>query len=189
MYPEVQLGDIVIKYRPKYKGIWKYLLQRLICFFTTEWWEGEPTSNTSHAEIVVQQLSHDSFQVFTEEPPKARFKSRSYRNRRIVRLAVKPTYFDNMVKSYIIRKMNVKYDYLKFLMFALDWLFRTTWFTRKIHLRNRDVCSESVAWLYKEIGIPCSTKHPDSTSPDDIYDATSKNPFIVVWDSKTMSVN
>lgn len=178
-------GDIVLKYSPKYKGLFKYLIQRAICFFTTEWWEGEKTSNTTHAEMITKDLGDGRFEVFTVEPPGARLKTRSLNNRKVVRLAVKPIYFDQQFNLFVFKKMGQKYDYLQFLMFILDWLFRTTWFTKHIHLPNRNVCSAGVAEFYeRKIGIPCSFYSYESTDPDDIYDATKIAPFVTIYDAK-----
>jgi len=179
-------GDIVLSYRRQYKGPFKYLVTRLILFFTTAWWKGESTSKVYHAEMVVKSLSDKEFQVVTMEPMKCRYKTRSYNRKRILRLNLKGPFFNNAFEQYVQEKFGQKYDYLKLIQIILYWMFLGwNWLGRIYKNSDRDICSEFVARFYERVGIVCSTVDADITTPDDIYDMTSHAIFYkVVFDAK-----
>lgn len=179
-------GDIVLIHRKKYNGPFKYLVTRLILFFTTEWWKGEKTSNHYHAEMVVEDLGNGEIMVVTMEPPKCRFKTRSLNRKAIFRVRLRLPMFNKAFFRYVDLKLGQKYDFLKLLFCWLDWVFHTTWFTRNYVNPCRDICSEFVARFYEEvIRIPCSYLTADSTKPDDIYDyCRESSSFITVYDER-----
>jgi len=185
----VKPGDIVLKYRPRYDGWFKYLLQRAILFFTTEWWVGESTSKISHAEMVYDQdpawVSIGGYRVIDQEPPKCKLKNRSFARRIIFRLKLKGPTFDPKFVAYVYYKYGEKYDYLKIFMFVLDWLTHSHFFTGHFTSVHRNICSSFVSQFYEEYGVPCSGKQYESTSPDDIFDYCSAHPelFMVVSDA------
>lgn len=177
-------GDIVVKYRPRYNGWFKYFVQRAICFFTTEWWMNEHASNVSHAEMVYRQINGDSYTVIDEEPPSVQFKNRGFNRRIIFRQINKPEWFDQMFESYVQSNLGKKYEYTKLLLFVFDWIFHTDWFTKHWDCHHYFVCSEFVAKFYEIEGCPCSGKSFESTAPDDILDFCRIHPelFIIVSD-------
>jgi len=170
MYPRVEYGDIVCSYRKKYKGPFKYLITRLVLFFTTAWWMKEPTSKVYHAEIAIKNISESEFKVATMEPPKYRYKDRGYERRVIFRLKDKPKVFKVYMEAYVVSSLGRKYDFLRILLLVLNWIFRTSYFTDHYKNGHRDICSEAVARPYYRMRHPCSAEHPDSTTPDDVYD-------------------
>lgn len=170
-YPEIIKGDIVLIKRKKYDGPFKYLITRLILFFTTAWWKDEPTSKVYHAELADSQLNDREFIVITMEPPKCRFKDRSYDRKIIFRLKYPPQDFYLMYDMYKKAKLGEKYDFIKILAFVLDFLTFGTFFTRHLVNKSRDICSEFVARFYEGwVRVPCSDEVPDSTAPDNILD-------------------
>lgn len=176
-------GDIVLKKRKPYEGPFKYLITRLILFFTTEWWRGEKTSKHYHAEMVYGfDPSLLEFRVVSMQPPKCSIRSMPLRRNIVFRLKLKPPKFNGVFDRYILRKLGQRYDFIKFILCGIDWIFRTTWFTRTFVNPCRDICSEFVARFYEErIGIPCSDLPADSTKPDDIFDfCMSSNLFYIV---------
>lgn len=184
--PDLEPGDIVLIYRKEYNGPFKYLITRLILFFTTAWWRNEPTSTVYHAEMVVNQINDKEFRVVTMEPPKCRFKTRSFNRKRIVRLKLKGPFFDKGFEGYVSEKLGQKYDYLKLLQIILYWVFLGWNPLGRIYKNSdRDICSEFVARFYEDIGIPCSWFDANITTPDDIYDMTGKSVFYkVVYDDR-----
>jgi hypothetical protein len=168
--PKLLPGDIVLKYRPEYKGPFKYLVQRLILFFTTEWWISENTSKVCHAEMVYGQIDDDSYTVIDEEPPKVQFKTRGFNKRIIFRLLDKPPNFDELFKAYVLTNLRKRYEYWKLLLFMLDWIFHTNRFSKHWDLSHYYVCSEFVAKFFEEIGRPCSAVSFESSDPDEIFD-------------------
>jgi len=167
-------GDIICTYRKKYEGPFKYLLMRLILFFTTEWWHGEKTSTVYHTELVYDKIGDLWFSV-TMEPPCCRLQKMPLKRVVVFRLKEKPDGFEGEFRSYANVRLGQRYDYIKLLMCLLDWIFHTTWFTDKVRNLNRDICSEFTAGFYKDYGIPCSKLEPDSTKPDDIFDYCIEN--------------
>jgi hypothetical protein len=175
-------GDIVLHYRPKYDErwfmFWKYLLQRGICFFTTEWWMSEHSSNVTHTEMVYAQIDEKTFKVIDEEPPSVQFKTRSLGRHIIFSLINKPPGFYDRFYAYVHENLGKRYEYWKFVLFILDWVFHTDRFTKQWDLHHYYVCSEFVAKFYEQIGSPCSAVDFESTSPDSIFDYCMEHPEI-----------
>jgi hypothetical protein len=124
--------------------------------------------------------------VITEEPPGVHLMDLGSSPRRIIfRLNKKPEDFESKFYEYCKASIGKPYDYIKFLVLGLDWLFCTTFFSRNITNSNADICSEFVARFYdRYIGIPCSTQKAGSTTPDDIYDycKAHQDLFTIVYD-------
>lgn len=183
----INKGDIVIIYRNKYKGPFKYIVTRCILFFTTAWWKKEPTSKVYHAELAWDNLSDTAFRAFTMEPPKARFKDRRYNRKAIFRPRfLTPAFMDSVTTSYYEKHVGKKYDFFRLILMGLNWVFRTSWFTDHYKNGERDICSELVARMYNRMNYPCSVNHPNSTTPDDIYDYCfgHLDQFEIVYDAQ-----
>lgn len=166
--PIVEPGDIVLIHRAKYDGPFKYLITRLILFFTTAWWRSEKTSKYYHAEMV-NRVKNNGFQVITDEPPGVRFKDRSFDRKRIYRLRNKPSNFIAKFDAYVRYTYKMKYGYFGLLLLFVRWLFLDWNFVGKIWIKP--VCSGHVAAFYElKIKIPCSEWVYELTSPDDIED-------------------
>jgi hypothetical protein len=180
---EFQKGDIVVMYRHKYKGPFNYLLTRLICFFTTEWWRGEKTSTTYHAEMIYEPNEDINLvKDISQEWPCVRITDLGHLHRKaIFRLKNKPLNFETLFNRYCNRLVGQPYDWLKLMSMALFWLFWgssfSRWLVRLFSLKKHDVCSEFVARFYEdEIGVPCSRVDANYTAPDDILDYCLDNP-------------
>lgn len=166
-------GDIVVSYRKKYEGPFKFLMTRLICFFTTEWWKGEETSKTFHAEMIYSPSNNiNEIKDISQEWPCVKITSFRHLNRRaIFRLRNKPPNFDSLFFEYCNQTLGQKYDWLKLIGLAFVWLFRMNWWARLFSLKNKDICSEYVARFYQDwIQIPCSSEKANFTTPDHILD-------------------
>lgn len=186
-----QLGDIVVIYRRDYNGIFSYLLTRLICFFTTEWWIGERTSNTYHAEMIYSPAENiGDVKDVSQQWPCVEVVGLGNLNRKaIFRLKNKPEDFDKRFDAYCSELIGQPYDYLKILSMSLFWLFRGTglgrFFVRLLSLQHHDICSEFVARFYEdEIGVSCSEVGCNYTAPDAILDYCKAHPelFEVISD-------
>ena len=173
---KLQPGDIVLIYRQRYKGPFSYLITRIILFCTTDWWKKEPTSKVYHAEMVYEQIDDSNFRVIDMEPPKCRFKDRRFNRKVIFRLKNKPEWFDDAFYTYILKYFGVKYDFVRFILFSLLWLF-LGWnflgklFSKWFYKTKQSVCSVFVARFYQYfIGIECSIEDAEISTPDDICD-------------------
>lgn len=176
-------GDIILRRRKPYKGPFKYLITRLILFFTTAWWKGEDTSKHYHAEMVYGYSDRlGGWQSITMEPPKCRVERMPNDYMLIYRLKIKPPKFDDAFYKYSAEKLGQRYDFIRFFWMGLYWLtLGWNWLGLVWKDPNRDICSEFVARFYEErIGIPCSHKDPNLTTPDDIYDFLLHHPQFVV---------
>jgi hypothetical protein len=157
----------------------------LICFFTTEWWNGEATSKVYHAEMVF--APNDNINLvkdISQEWPRVKITGFGNPVRKAVfRLKNKPQGFDKIFLAYSMLTIGQKYDWFKILAMALFWLFRrkgfARWIVRLFSLKDRDICSEYVAKFYQDyVLIPCSAQKPNFTAPDDILDYTLTHPEI-----------
>lgn len=173
-------GDIVLRYRPKYKGPFKYLVTRCILFFTTEWWKGESTSKVYHAEMY-----YGDGKVITMEPPYCRLKDMRKTRFVVFRAKHESASFEHYFFVYCNLKMGQKYDFLKLIGCLLDWVFHTRWFTRHFVNPAKDICSEFVARFYKNVNWPCSEVSAESSTPDDILDfCETYSNFNRIYDTK-----
>lgn len=180
-----QPGDIVIHYRRKYRGPIAYLLTRLICFFTTEWWKNEPTSKVYHAEMVYSPADDiEDVKDISQEWPTVRITRFGKLNRKAVfRLKHKPANFDSLFQEYCLKTLGQPYDWPKLIAMTLYWLFRgnsiARFFVNLFGSRKRDICSEYVAKFYHSyVGVPCSPVKPGYTTPDDILDWCKSKPDV-----------
>lgn len=177
--PIFQPGDIVCRFRPQYKGWFKYLVTRLILFFTTEHWLGEKTSTVYHTEMFYGYRGEaDQPTCITMEPPECRLRRMPHTRLAVFRLRDKPAVFDGMFKLYCEARLGQRYDFVKIVAFVLDWLFWTKWFSERTANGGRDVCSEFTARFYHRVGRLCSLYPADCTTPDDIYDFVREYPEI-----------
>ena len=74
--------------------------------------------------------------------------------------------------SYLGRR----YGYFDLAAYALDALFRTTWFTRTLNCPERLVCSELVARAFEVVGYRFGGLAPASVSPEGIWRAIQSEP-------------
>ena len=75
-----------------------------------------------------------------------------------------------------------KYGYKRLIFQLLDQIFKTDWFTGGIKSEEEQICSSLVAWAYqKETGLKFNKIDWKSCEPDDIDDASIKNP--TVWNT------
>jgi hypothetical protein len=183
-------GDIVLSYGPRrtFKTIFTNFVQWAIRFFTTDFWVGEPFTHVHHAEMIYTSNGFDSVDI-TEEPPYIRLMDFGSKRKLVVRLINKPANFEELFDQYCTEVLGkkVRYDYIRFFAFVLDWMFRTVKFSRWLANRDENVCSGAVAKFYENrVWVPCSRKHWYSTVPDDIYDYVLKRPtmFVVVFDGR-----
>lgn len=166
-------GDIVSSRSPKItlRSFFLDLISWAIRFFTTDFWRSEHFSYVHHTEMFYGIGPEEQLLDVTMEPPKMRLCDMGDHPKVVFRLKQKPANFNELFDAYCLEKMNQKYDFLKIIACILDWTFRTTWFTRHITNKCKDICSEMVARFYEErVGIPCSNLSADSTKPDDIND-------------------
>ena len=186
-------GDIVVNYRKKYKGPFKYLLTRLICFFTTAYWKDEATSKVYHAEMVYTPSDTlNEVKDISQEWPCVKITDFGKLSRKAVfRLKNKPVDFEAKFEEYCTKTIGQPYDWPKILMMAFFWLFRGTGLARLfVNLagsRKRDICSEYVAKFYKyETGVMCANVEPGYTAPDDILDYCHDHPelFDIIIDNE-----
>lgn len=65
---------------------------------------------------------------------------------------------------------------MRFLYFALDYIFRTSYFTRKFGNNKEHVCSSLISWLYYTTfpKFQFNNKYWTSCDPDDIDDDVEK---------------
>jgi len=182
-------GDIILSYGPKrtFKTLFTNAIQWGIRFFTTDFYTGEKFTRVHHAEMIYEPNGFDSIDI-TEEPPYIRLMDFGSRRKLVVRLINKPDGFDKLFDDYCkeVLGKKVEYDYIRFVAFILDWLFRTVKFSRWFSDRRKNVCSGAVAKFYENIGSPISRKHWYSTTPDDSYDWILKRlvEFKVVFDGR-----
>lgn len=178
-------GDIILRRRKEYKGPFKYLLTRIILFFTTAWWKGEKTSQHYHAEMVYCWSEEDGeWKSITMEPPRCKIRSMPKTRILVARLNNKPEDFDYEFFRYCQEKLGQGYDYLKFLWMGVYWLFLGwNWLGRIWDNPSRDICSEFVARFYQDrIGVRCSIEDANISSPDDIYDlVSSSDKFSIIY--------
>jgi len=166
-------GDIVTSRSPEItlKTMFTNFTQWAIRFFTTDFWRGEHFSYVHHTEMFYGIGPQGQNLDVTMEPPKMRLCNMGDHPKVVFRLKAKPMHFDAAFDKYCKEKMGQKYDFLKIVACMLDWAFRTTWFTRHITNKCRDICSEMVARFYSDrVGVWCSSHPADSTTPDDIND-------------------
>lgn len=170
---EFQKGDIVSSRSPKItlKSLFTNFVQWLIRLCTTDFWRSEHFSYVHHTEMVYGLGSEGQWLDVTMEPPCMRLCDMGSKPKVAFRLKEKPIHFDTVFDQYCKEKMGQKYDFVKFFACGLDWIFHTTWFTRHITNKCKDICSEMVARFYEErVGIACSMNPADATKPDDIND-------------------
>lgn len=75
-----------------------------------------------------------------------------------------------------------KYSYFRIFLQLLDHIFNTDRFTGKYKDEDDHICSSLLAWAYqKETGLKFNGINWRSCEPDDIDDASLKNPN--VWDT------
>lgn len=176
-------GDIILRKRKPYKGPFKYLITRLILFFTTAWWKKEKTSKHYHAEMV-WGFSHelDQWMAVTMEPPECRVERMPSTYILVFRLKIKPPNFDDVFEKYVLEKLGQRYDFIRFLWMWLYWLtMEWNWLGLLYENPDKDICSEFVARFYEErVGIPCSPVDSNLTTPDDIYDFLVNHPSFMV---------
>lgn len=77
------------------------------------------------------------------------------------------------------------YGFLKIILFVLDAIFHTIWFTRKLGFTNFKVCSNLVGWAYdKTLGGQAFGEPWQSLTPDGIDDYCKRNPkWVKVYSS------
>jgi len=73
------------------------------------------------------------------------------------------------------RWLHRPYDWLGIICQALDFIFRTTWFSRKFNGSYLPYCSELIGRAYKH-KRKVSGKSIESTTPQDIFDFVSASP-------------
>ena len=75
-----------------------------------------------------------------------------------------------------------KYSYKRIFFQLLDQIFRTNRFTNGLRTEDEQICSSLVAWCYeKQTGLKINKLKWQSVEPDDIDDASIKNP--AVWET------
>jgi uncharacterized protein YycO len=86
-----------------------------------------------------------------------------------------------IVKS-AVSKIGTGYSYKRIFLQLLDHIFHTDYFTAGLRTDEEQVCSSFVAWSYfKNTGLKFNGVEWQSCDPDDIDDASIKNP--AVWET------
>jgi len=77
--------------------------------------------------------------------------------------------------SYLYAHRGQRYGWWKIGFHLADKLFKTRWFSRRLRLDSRPICSYLVAKAYAEAGLDFGVS-PGSATPDDVWDFCWENP-------------
>ena len=132
-----------------------------------------------HAMLVVDNdTCIEALRKIEYTNPRERFKD--FERYKIIRCSLLPVDRKQAVINRAKTLRNFNYSWKRLFAQFLDQLFNTDRFTGGIKSEEEQICSSLVAWAYqKETGLKFNGVGWRSCEPDDIDDASIKNP--TVW--------
>ena len=142
-------------------------------------WSQDDKVRYQHAMLVVDDKTCiEALWKIEYNNPRERFED--FERYKIIRCSLLKEDRKQAVVNRAKTKKNFKYSWKRLIAQLLDQLFKTDRFTGGIKSEDEQICSSLVAWAYqKETGLNFNKVNWKSCEPDDIDDASIKNP--AVW--------